>query len=224
MGLDEIRHILPSNLSLNSLQLSKGKIPEKFLRGCGLSDVDIEYAKLANPALSNEEINVILYEIYDLRSTRAIQINSLFISYTDKDNVFIDEMEKHLNKSGIRFWRDIHDATAGRLEKVVDKAIRQNPIVLLVLSEHSVKSDWVEHEARTARELEKELGRDVLCPVALDDAWKDCKWPERLREQIMEYHILDFSKWQDDAEFAKMFRKLVDGLDLFYKEDNAAKA
>ena len=81
-----------------------------------------------------------------------------------------------------------------------------------------MRSDWVEHEARTARELEKELGRDVLCPVALDVAWKDCKWPARLREQIMEYHILDFSKWQDDAEFTKMFRKLVDGLDLFYKE------
>ena len=38
--------------------------------------------------------------------------------------------------------------TAGRLEKVVDRAMRLNPIVLLVLSENSVKSDWVEHEAR----------------------------------------------------------------------------
>jgi hypothetical protein len=54
--------------------------------------------------------------------------------------------------------------------------------------------------------------------VALDDAWKTCQWDAVLREQITKYHILDFSKWQDDAEFAKMFRKLVDGLDLFYKE------
>jgi hypothetical protein len=34
----------------------------------------------------------------------------------------------------------------------------------------------------------------------------------------MEYHILNYSKWQDDLEFGKMFRKLIDGLDLFYKE------
>lgn len=102
---------------------------------------------------------------------------------------------------------------------MVDRAIRQNPIVLLILSEHSAKSDWVEHEARTTRELTKELGRDVLCPVALDDAWKDCKWPARLHEQIMEYHILDFSKWKDEDEFGKMFRKLIEGLDLFYKEN-----
>jgi hypothetical protein len=52
----------------------------------------------------------------------------------------------------------------------------------------------------------------------LDDAWKVCKWPARLREQIMEYHILDFSKWKDEEEFGRMFRKLIDGLDLFYKE------
>jgi hypothetical protein len=127
-------------------------------------------------------------------------------------------MEKYFNESGIRFWRDIHDATAGRLEKVVDRAMRQNPTVLLVLSENSVKSDWVEHEARSARDLEKELGRDVLCPVALDDAWKDCKWPARLREQIEEYHVMDFSNWKDDAEFTRKFGKLVEGLDLFYKE------
>ena len=83
--------------------------------------------------------------------------------------------------------------------------------------ELSCRRDFI-LEARSARELEKELGRDVLCPVALDYAWKDCKWPAMLREQIMEYNILDFSKWEDEEEFGKMFRKVVDGLDLFYKE------
>lgn len=217
-GLEGVRYIAPSTLGTDTLQLSKGKIPAKFLRGCGLSDWEIESAKLYQTGLSTKEVNDIVYRICDLRANQAIQINPLFISYSHKDRAFVDEMEKHLDEKGVRFWRDIHDATAGRLERVVDRAIRQNPIVLLILSEHSVKSDWVEHEARTARELEKELGRDVLCPVTLDGAWKDCKWPERLREQIMEYNILDFSKWKDGAEFAKMFRKLVDGLDLYYKE------
>lgn len=30
--------------------------------------------------------------------------------------------------------------------------------------------------------------------------------------------ILDFSKWEDGAFFGRMFTKLIDGLDLFYKE------
>jgi hypothetical protein len=60
----------------------------------------------------------------------------------------------------------------------------------LTLSEHSLKSDWVEHEVRSARELEKELGRDVLCPVALDDSWKSSPWPERVMEQVMETSLI----------------------------------
>jgi len=217
-GLEEISHEGPSTIGTDTIERSKGKILEKFLRGCGLSDVDIEYTKLANPNLSNEELNAVVYRIYDLRATRAIQINPLFISYSHKDGEFIDAMEKQLDEKGIRFWRDVHDAIAGRLEKVVDRAIRQNPITLLVLSKNSVKSDWVEFEAKSARELEKELGRDVLCPVALDDSWKNCDWPGVLRQQIMDYNILDFSKWKDDVEMGKMFKKLIDGLDLFYKE------
>jgi hypothetical protein len=126
-------------------------------------------------------------------------------------------MEEYLNNNGIRFWRDIHHSAAGRLETQIDRAIRLNPTVLLVLSERSVESDWVQHEARLARKLELETKRDVFCPVALDDTWKDCHWPERLREQIMEYNILDFSDWKNEDTFRRMFGRLLDGLDLFYK-------
>ena len=44
--------------------------------------------------------------------------------------------------------------------------------MILVLSKESVKSDWVENELDMARAKEKAEGRAVLCPVALDDAWK----------------------------------------------------
>jgi len=36
-------------------------------------------------------------------------------------------------------------------------------------------------------------------------------------EQVMEYSILDFSTWEDEDKFGNMFRKLIDGLGLFYK-------
>jgi hypothetical protein len=50
----------------------------------------------------------------------------------------------------------------------------------------------------------------------LDDSWKSSRWPEHVIEQIMEYNILDFSAWRDDSKFDSMFRKLIDGLELFY--------
>lgn len=205
-------------LKLLSLDVGRQAELVRFLRGCGLSDWEIEAAKLHSPDLTGKQITDITYRIHDLLTTQPVQINPLFISYSHDDGPFVDALEVHLNDKGIRFWRDIHHATAGPLERQIDRAIRLYPTVLLVLSDRSVESDWVEHEARAARKLAKELGRDVLCPIALDDSWKTCSWPARLKEQIMEYHILDFSAWEADESLKGLFAKLLDGLNLFYRD------
>ena len=217
IDLEKTSHHGPSTIGMDTIYKSNGKIPEAFLRGCGLSDADIEYAKLSNPDLSNEQTNKILYRMHELRANQAIQLSPLFISYSHADTTFVNKFDSHLIKKCVRFWRDVHDAKAGRLETQIDRAIRQNPTVLLILSEHSIQSDWVEHEVRTARELEKEMGHDVLCPVALDDSWKTSPWPKRVMDQVKEYNILDFSAWKDDGKFGSTFNKLIDGLGLFYK-------
>ena len=142
IDLDKVFHGGPSYISTDVFALSKGQIPKSFLRGCGLSDWEIEQVKLYNPDLSNDEISQIQYKTYELRAAQAIQISPLFISYSHGDGTFIDKIEQQLNKKGIRFWRDIHDMKAGRIETQIDKAISQNRTVLLVLSENSIKSDW----------------------------------------------------------------------------------
>jgi uncharacterized protein YjbI with pentapeptide repeats len=113
IGLEEVYHVAQSTVGIDTLRRSKGKIPAAFLRGCGLSDFEIESAKLYNPDLSNQKINDILYKIYDLRARQAIQVSPLFISYSHADAIFVDRLEVCLNKKGIRFWRDIHDAKVG---------------------------------------------------------------------------------------------------------------
>jgi hypothetical protein len=156
--------------------------------------------------------------MFDLRASQPIQISPLFISYSRKDAEFVDYLEKFLKGKGIRYWRDIHDATSGKLEKQIDSAIRLNPTVLLILSEHSLNSDWVEHEVRLARKLEKETNREVLCPIALDNSWETSPWSERLMERVSEYNILDFSIWKDENKFKDTFNKLIKGLNLYYKK------
>jgi uncharacterized protein YjbI with pentapeptide repeats len=217
-GLETCRHAGPSVLDHRTLTRS-GPLPEGFLRGCGLSDWEMEAARLYRPGLEAAELDRILYRIHDLRLGTAIQVHNLFISYAHRDRMFVDHLEPWLNRHGIRFWRDVHDAPAGPLEQIVVLAMRQNPTVLLILSQHSVESDWVEYEAQKARELERELGRHVLCPVALDEAWKTSRWSALLRHQIQKYHILDFSNWQAASDFEAQFRRLLEGLDLFYKEE-----
>ena len=94
--------------------------------------------------------------------------------------------------------------------------MRLQDVVLLVLSESSINSDWVEHELEMARKKEKEEQRDVLCPVALDDSWRekvdgDVRW-----RQLAKKLVLDFSAWETD-EFRPQFEKLVKGLKFNYE-------
>ena len=152
------------------------------------------------------------------QQTDAIKV---FLCYSQEDRPFVDALEKLLDEHGINCWRDVYDLKAGRVEAQIDRAIEQNPLVLLVLSERSVESDWVEWEASRARDLERSYRkagqeRDVLCPIALDQAWKDCTWPQILRRQIADYHVLDFSGWKDDHEMARQFARLYEGVILNY--------
>jgi hypothetical protein len=220
IGLETLDHRGPSHISIDTFILSQGKIPEIFLRGCGLSDADIEYAKLSNPDLGMEERNKILQNLQDLRAAQVSQIYPLFVSYSHSDSVFVDKLERVFNEKGIRFWRDNHEIKAGHMEKQLDPALRQHPKVLLVLSEHSIQGDWVEQEVNEASKLEKELGRHVLCPVALDARWKNGRLPKSIMEQIVEYNILDFSAWKDNNKFDVLLGQLIDALGLF---DRGAK-
>lgn len=216
-NLETCIHRWPSIIDHFTIRKSK-LLPSKFLRGLGFNDWEIESINLYNLDLTVGEIIDTQQKILELRAGKPIQIHNLFISYSHEDNDFIEYLEKHLELNNIRFWRDVHHATSGPLEKIITSAIKIHPIVLIVLSKFSVNSDWVEFEAEKARKLEKEIGRTVLCPIALDASWKECNWSQILLNQIKKYHILDFSNWRDENSFKIKYKKLIDGLDLFYEK------
>jgi len=216
-GLHSIFHLGPSIIDNQTLEISH-PLPEEFLYGIGLNKWQIEQAKLLQPNLSNAEIKDITSSIYALRS-KAAQLD-LFISYNHKDSAFVDRLEPGFINKSVRFWRDIHEMVPGPIEDQIDRGMRQQDTVLLVLSKHSVNSLWVQHEVRKAIKIQLEENRKCLCPVALDNSWKSCNWPERIREQIEEFYITDFSGWEDENTFAELFSKLLDGLEIFYKKQN----
>jgi uncharacterized protein YjbI with pentapeptide repeats len=214
-GLTRIVYTCPSSVGFDTLQMSKGNVPEAFLRGCGWSDWEIVAARLYSRNLGPDEAVDLATRLYDARVRCAVQISPVFISYSHRDSQFVDLLQRHLDGHGIRSWRDVHDLKAGRMESQLARAIKLNPTVVLVLSKRSVDSDWVEWEAAEARELEKTTGRDVLCPIALDNTWKSAHWPGPLRRQIEDYHVLNFSRWRDGDFFKEQFGKLLDGLKLY---------
>jgi uncharacterized protein YjbI with pentapeptide repeats len=221
VGAEELEAVLhggPSSLGTDTLVLSRGRIPATFLKGCGLSEWEIESAKLYDPALAPEQINESLYRIFALRAARPFQVSPVFVSYSWNDTPLVDALCSEFENHHIRYWRDRKDATAGRLDRQIDRAISLNPTVIVVLSQASVASPWVEFEVDKAVELTRKLGRDVLCPIALDDTWLGDRMSGQLRAQIKKYNVLPFCGWQDADAFKQQVRKLLEGLELFYKK------
>ncbi len=210
-GLDTVRHIGPSPISTSTLTRSKGQIPVEFLRGCGLSDLDIEYAKLHNPDLTEPQITDITYKIHNLLVTKAIHFYSCFISYNHQDQPFAQRLYDNLQDSGVRCWFAPEDIKIGdKLRPTIDQSIRLHDKLLLVLSEHSINSQWVETEVETAFEKERQQKQMVLFPIRLDEAVMETKqaWAGEVRRR----HIGDFTRWSNEDAYGEALGRLLEDL------------
>jgi TIR domain len=90
----------------------------------------------------------------------------------------------------------------------LDEAIRLRDELLLVLSEASIASEWVEDEVTKAFEEERQRGKIVLFPVRVDDAVFATKeaWAAKLRANRS---IGDFRQWKDHDAYQRTLDKLV---------------
>lgn len=150
-------------------------------------------------------------------------VNGCFISYSHQDAAFVDKLRDRLMAEGVNVWLDRHDLVAGPIQDQVWRAIQVQHVVILVLSEDSCKSDWVENELDMARKKEKAEDRHVLCPVAVDDAWKAKTGDmtglgaesRALWRTLPGKLVVDFSGWKTKA-FEGAFTKLLRGLKINY--------
>jgi uncharacterized protein YjbI with pentapeptide repeats len=220
VGLKEVEHQGPSYISTDTLQRSRGKIPEKFLKGCGLSDWEIESAKLYRDGLSAKEVDDILYRVHDLRVHQAIHYYSVFISYSMKNQSFAQKLYADLQNNGVRCWFASEDMKGGqKLHEQIDVAIRKKERLLLVLSESSMNSEWVKTEIAKARKKELAEKRRVLFPIGLVPFEKIKEWEcfdadvgKDSAKEIREYFIPDFSQWEEEASYKLAFDRLLKDL------------
>src|ERR671929_94080 len=102
--------------------------------------------------------------------TQPIQMYSCFISYSSRDEDFAQRLHADLQNKGVRCWFAPHDMPIGaKILGAIDEAIRLRDKVLLILSEHSIESDWVESEVTRSLDEERERKQIVLFPVRIDD-------------------------------------------------------
>jgi hypothetical protein len=187
IGLETCIHRGISTIDHRTLQKS-GPLPLPFLRGIGLPDNFIDYL----PSLLNQ----------------AIQHYSCFISYSTRDQKFAERLHADLQNKGVRCWFAAHDLRIGdKILDEIDAAIRLRDKVVLILSEHSINSDWVEDEVTAGFEEERKRGQTVLFPVRLDEAIMDTKeaWAAKLRARL----IGDFRNWENHAHYKESFERVL---------------
>jgi hypothetical protein len=198
-SLDTVKHRGPSSIGIDTLYKSRGKIPEVFLRGCGVPDALI--ARL--PSLMGAE--------------EAIQFYSCFISYSHKDEEFAKRLHSRMRDEHLRVWYAAEDMKGGRkIHEQVAHAIQVYDKLLLVLSETSMQSEWVATEIYHARQREVKEKRQVLFPIRLVPfeaikAWEcfDADTGKDMAREIREHFIPDFSNWKNHDSFEAGFKKLL---------------
>ena len=119
--------------------------------------------------MANEEHVALLKKGVDAWS--AWRDESCFINYSTKDQEFADRLHADLQNKGVRCWFAPRDMRTGdKILDTVGDAIRLRDKVLIILSENSVNSKWVEREVKAALDEEDQNKRTVLFPIRIDNA------------------------------------------------------
>ncbi len=99
--------------------------------------------------------------IGDLLAQAGIH-SEIFISYSREDRDRSHAIASFLSDRGFRVWWDDHLQIARPFDEQLEEQIKHARFVIVLWSDHSVKSHWVRAEAGVA------LERGVLVPVFID--------------------------------------------------------
>ena len=189
-GLERVNHLGPSIIGIDTIYRSKGNIPESFLRGCGVPGTLIAYLHSA------------------VTSADASAVHSCFISHSSKDGAFASMLHSKLTGEGVACWFAPEDLKIGdKFQEKIDESIGIYDMLLVVLSENSINSSWVEWEVRRAIKKEQEEESTVLFPIRLDDAVMET--PYQWAADVRKRHIGDFRQWKNPDSFKKSLDLLL---------------
>jgi hypothetical protein len=193
-GLEKAMHEGPSTIGINTIYESRGKIPEVFLRGCGVPEDFIGYI--------------------GSMVGRAVEFYSCFISYSAKDQQFAERLLNDLQANGARCWFAPHDTSGGGKARLVDEAIRLHDKLLVILSEHSMNSSWLKTEIANARDREDREKKPVLVPITLVAVEKARQLfdADRGADTVARGLVVDFSNWKEHDSYQQAFQRLVETL------------
>jgi adenylate cyclase len=106
----------------------------------------------------------------------------IFLSYAREDSDAAKQLAEDIGRSGHEVWWDQHIQGGSRFSRAIDKALKDAEVVIVLWSDASSDSAWVQDEAAEGRDS----GR--LVPVLIEP----CKPPLGFRQ----FQSIDMSSWR----------------------------
>ena len=112
-------------------------------------------------------------------------MSHVFISYSRQDKAFVDRLVNDLRDNGIDVWRDVDSILPGSdWAAAIIGGIEQASSALMVFSQASRSSDWVNHETRYILGSRAQLR---IIPIVLDDEGEKALPPDLRRLEWVDF-------------------------------------
>ncbi len=144
-----------------------------------------------------------------LAGSKQTRYHSAFISYSSQDAIFARQLHNDLQMNGVRVWFAQEDLKIGdKFRSSIEDAIRIYDKLIVILSENSVTSEWVEREVESAFEKEGHDKQLVVFPIRLDDTVMETNqsWAADIRRTR---HIGDFRNWTNPLLYQNAINRLL---------------
>jgi hypothetical protein len=154
----------------------------------------LTFAKKSSICQTNQ-IDRVLIAFTITHPVGEIIMSHIFISYSRRDLDFVDNFAKRLRRRNFRIWIDRSDIKSGtNWRDAIQMAIKESSAIIVILSEESLKSEWVDIEWNEALDV----GKPVICYLHGISA-------EKLPPRLKKYNVLDGS---NDEAFDKLIADL----------------
>ena len=133
----------------------------------------------------------------------------IFLSYAREDVDSAKRLAEAVAHAGHEVWWDRHLHGGSRFTNEIDRALKDAEVVVVIWTEASVKSAWVQDEAAEGRDTER------LVPVSIDGS--------RAPLGFRQFHTVEFGAWDRDGD-SRQLDELLDAIAKIAGSASAATA
>jgi uncharacterized protein YjbI with pentapeptide repeats len=193
-GLEKVNHYSASTLGFDTLVLSRGKISDHFLRGCGISDNLIHNL----PSFVQE----------------ATQYNSCLLMYHQVDKVLVERLYNRLQAAGVRCWRYGREYSHGNKNRQSVNLFAGDSYqkIIMCCSETTFQTMWLSSSIDRLIGQENLQEQKKLMSLDLDGSLVTASKGRRSYDVMQDRLILPYRDWKDDANFDLLVDAVVKAL------------